>query len=74
MYALAIIATILGISIGLPVITHHLYKNAKEKREHEIAKIKYQKEIMELEMEKGKMDIKLLEEENKKLDRIINEN
>jgi hypothetical protein len=74
MLAIGIIATILGIAVGVPVITYYVYKNAKEKRGHEIEKIKYQKEIMELEIEKGNMNVKLLEEENKKLDKIINEN
>jgi hypothetical protein len=40
----------------------------------ELEKLKYQKEIAELEMEKEKTKIKLLEEENKKLDKIIYEN
>ena len=40
----------------------------------EISKIKMQKEILELEIEKQNNQLKLLEEENKKLDRIINNN
>jgi hypothetical protein len=74
MMAVLIIATILVISVGIPTITYYTYKNAKDKRVHEIEKLKYQKELMELEIQKGTMDIKFLEEENKKLDKIINEN
>jgi hypothetical protein len=59
--------------IGLPGIISFLsYKNRKNKIE--LDKIKYQKEILELEIEKEKIKLKSLEEENKKMDKIINEN
>jgi hypothetical protein len=35
--------------------------------------IKQQKELLEIEIEKEKMQLKKLEEENRKYDRIINE-
>lgn len=63
-----------SIFVGLPaVVLSFVYKNAKNKREKEIEKLKYQKEILELEERKQSGQLKLLEEENKKLDRIINE-
>jgi hypothetical protein len=65
---------ILSLFIGLPAIMFtFIHKNAKNKREKEIERLKYQKEILELEIEKENKQIKLLEEENKKLDKIINE-
>jgi Na+-translocating ferredoxin:NAD+ oxidoreductase RnfG subunit len=66
---------ILSLFVGLPaIILSFVYKNTKNKREKEIEKLKYQKEVLELEMEKENIHIKLLEEENKKLDKIINGN
>jgi hypothetical protein len=66
---------ILSLFVGLPAIVFtFIHKNVKNKREKEIEKLKYQKEILELEIEKENKQIRLLEEENKKLDRIINEN
>jgi cell shape-determining protein MreC len=65
---------ILSLLVGLPVIMFtFIHKNAKNKREKEIERLKYQKEILELEIEKENKHIKSLEEENKKLDKIINE-
>jgi hypothetical protein len=67
------IIAILSLFVGFPAIVFtFLHKNAKNKRE--IEKLKYQKEILELEIEKENKQIKLLEEENKKLDKIINGN
>ena len=66
--------SVLSLFVGLPAILFtFIHKNAKNKREKEIEKLKYQKEILELEIEKENKQIKLLEEENKKLDRIIYE-
>ncbi|MDR0718189.1 MAG: hypothetical protein LBF78_01035 [Treponema sp.] len=63
---------ILSVFVGLPVIVFtFIHKNTRNKREKEIEKLKYQKEILELEIEKENKQIKLLEEENKKLDKII---
>jgi hypothetical protein len=65
---------ILSVFVGLPAIVFtFIHKNMKSKRENEIEKLKYQKEILELEIEKENKQIKLLEEENKKLDKIIYE-
>jgi hypothetical protein len=65
---------ILSIFVGLPAIVFtFIHRITKNKREKEIEKLKYQKEILELEIEKENKQIKLLEEENKKLDKIIYE-
>jgi hypothetical protein len=47
------------------------YKGIKQK--NKIKELELQKEILELEAEKDNIKIKLLEEENKKYNRIINE-
>jgi len=66
---------VLSLFVGLPaIVLPFIYKNTKNKREKEIEKLKYQKEILELGAQKQNNQIKLLQEENKKLDRIINEN
>ena len=41
--------------------------------QQEVSKLKIQKEILELELQKQNNQIKLLEEESKKYDKIINE-
>jgi hypothetical protein len=65
---------ILSLFVGLPAILFtFIHKNTKNKREKEIEKLKYQKEVLELEIEKENRQIRLLEEENKKLDKIIYE-
>jgi hypothetical protein len=65
---------ILSIFVGLPAIAlTFAYRNVKNKREKEVEKLKYQKELLELEIAKEDKQIKLLEEENKKLDKIIYE-
>jgi hypothetical protein len=65
---------ILSLFVGLPALLFtFIHKNTKNKREKEIEKLKYQKEILELEIEKENRQIRLLEEENKKLDKIIYE-
>jgi hypothetical protein len=51
------------------IIFSFIYFSKKQK--NEVEKLKYRKEILELEIEKDKMKIKLLEEENKNLDKII---
>jgi aminopeptidase C len=66
------ILSILSIFVVLPgMIFTFAYKNKKNK--HELKKLEYEKEILQLEIEKDNLRIRLLEEENKKLDRIINE-
>jgi cell shape-determining protein MreC len=68
------IIAIVALFIILPkTIVSFIGKNIKQKREVELEKIKYQKEILELEIQKQNNQIKLLEEENKKYDRIIND-
>jgi large-conductance mechanosensitive channel len=42
-----------------------------KKHEEDTKKLQIQKEILELEVEKQRDHLKLLEEENKKLDRVI---
>ena len=44
------------------------------KGQQDVIKLKMQKEILELELQKQTNQIKLLEEEGKKYDKIINEN
>jgi hypothetical protein len=64
---------ILSIFVILPgMILTFAYRNKKNK--NELKKLEYEREIMQLEIEKDNLRIKLLEEENKKLDKIINEN
>ena len=65
-----IIIVILSIVAIVGIVSYT--DNLKNKRKIELEKMKYQKEILELEIEKQNSQIKLLEEENKKLDRIIN--
>ncbi|MDR1073194.1 MAG: hypothetical protein LBL45_05910 [Treponema sp.] len=66
---------VLSLFVGLPAIAFtFMHKNIKNKGEKEIEKLKYQKEILELEVERENKQIRLLEEENKELDRIIYEN
>jgi transcriptional regulator of NAD metabolism len=67
--------TIFSLAVGLPaVILGFIYLNNRNKREKEVEKLKYQKEVFELEIDRDNTHIKLLEEENKKLDYIINMN
>jgi hypothetical protein len=64
---------ILSIFVILPgMILTFAYRNKKNK--NELKKLEYEREILQLEMEKDNLRIKLLEEENKKLDKIINDN
>ncbi|GHV87092.1 hypothetical protein AGMMS50255_3880 [Spirochaetia bacterium] len=66
------IIAIVALFIVLPrTILSFVSKNVKHKRETEVEKLKYQKEILELEIEKENLHIKSLEAENKNLDRII---
>ena len=66
------ILAVIGLFIVLPTtILDFIRKNNAQKRETELKKLEYQKAILELELEKQRNDLKLLEEENKKYDRII---
>ena len=65
---------IIGIFIVLPkTLFRFIGDQARHKRETEMKKLQYQKEILELELEKQRNQIKLLEEENRKYDKIIGE-
>jgi len=67
------IIAIVAIFVILPqAIIKAVQKNSMHKRQIELEKLKYQKEIIELEIEKQNTEIKFLEEENKKYDKIIN--
>jgi hypothetical protein len=57
--------------LGIPsVVLFFIYKLVKDMKEKD--KIKQKKKILELEVEKQRNQIRLLEEENKKYDNIIN--
>jgi hypothetical protein len=65
------IIAILSLFVALPgMVFTFAYKSRKNKTE--LKRMEYQKEILRLELEKENTQLKLLEEENKKLDRIIN--
>ena len=65
------VIAIVALFMVMPAILFSfLYKVKKNK--HEVEKLKYQKEILELEMKKDEIKMILLEEENRKLDKIIN--
>jgi hypothetical protein len=53
------------------VVLTFVYKYKSKIGELEIKKIREQKEVMAMEIEKQKNQIKLLEEENRKYDQII---
>ena len=65
-----IIAIISTFVIAPAIVFGFIYKVTKNK--HDIKELQYKKEILELELEKQNNQIKLLEEENKKYDKIIN--
>ncbi|MDR0784557.1 MAG: hypothetical protein LBE74_01565 [Treponema sp.] len=65
--ALIIVAGVLG-TVGIALS----FVNKWIKNDHEIEKLKLQKETAELEMKQMEMKIKLLETEDKKYDKIIN--
>jgi hypothetical protein len=67
------VMAIIALFIILPkTVLSFISKNNAQKTEIELKKLEYQKAIMELELEKQRNQIKLLEEENKKYDNIIN--
>jgi hypothetical protein len=67
--AIMITAMILGFAGFVLLLVNKWVKN-----DHEIEKLKLQKETAKLEIEQMGMKMKLLEEENRKYDKIINEN
>jgi len=65
------VIAILSSLIGIPVIVFgFIYLNIKSKRAIEMMRIK--KEMLELEIEKERINVRMLEAENIKYDRIIN--
>jgi len=67
------IIAILSIFIGLPsIIFGFIYLNRKEK--NRISILEYQRQISELELKREEAKIRLIEEENRKYDRIIESN
>ena len=66
------ILAVIALLVILPTsIIGAIRKDIRHKREIELQKLKFQKEMLELDIEKQRNEIKLLEEENKKLDNII---
>jgi cell shape-determining protein MreC len=60
------------VALSIPIVAITLsYKQKTQK--NRIRELELQKEILELEIEKQNSKVKLLEEENKKYDKIINE-
>jgi hypothetical protein len=60
------------VALSIPIVAITLsYKQKAQK--NKIRELELQKEILELEIEKQNGKVKLLEEENKKLDKMINE-
>jgi predicted thioesterase len=63
---------IISLFVGLPItILSFINKFKENKNKAEIEKMKYQKEILELEIEKENITLKRLEAENKKYDEIL---
>ena len=68
------ILAVVAIFVILPkTILDFIGKTVKHKRETELEKIRYQKEILELEVAKQNNRLRLLEAENRKYDAIIGE-
>ncbi|MDR2535088.1 MAG: hypothetical protein LBD29_03540 [Treponema sp.] len=60
------------VALSIPIVAIVLsYKQKIEK--HKIRELELHKEILELEIEKQNGKVRLLEEENKKYDKIIND-
>jgi hypothetical protein len=60
------------VALSIPIVAITLsYKQKAQK--NKIRELELQKEILELEIEKQNGKVKLLEEENKKLDKMINQ-
>ena len=70
MLPIAGLVPVIALSIaGLAIVLSYMQKSQKTR----IRELELQKEILQLEVEKQNASIKLLEEENKKYDRIINQ-
>ncbi|MDR0557476.1 MAG: hypothetical protein LBG43_06370 [Treponema sp.] len=59
------------VALSIPILAISLSYREKT-QENKIKEMELQKEILELEIEKQRGDIKLLEEESKKYDAVIN--
>ena len=59
------------VALSIPILAISLSYRQKTQR-NKIKELELQKEILELEIKKQNGKVKLLEEENKKLDKIIN--
>jgi Na+-translocating ferredoxin:NAD+ oxidoreductase RnfG subunit len=71
MESLIEIIAVLSVFVLAPgIVFGFVYKNKKNKID--LQKMQYQKEILELELEKERTQLKLLEAENTKYDNIIN--
>ena len=68
-WMIGLIIPVLALSIPLSAI--YLY-HVRKTQDNRIREMELQKEILQLELEKQNSKIRLLEEENKKLDRVIN--
>lgn len=61
------------VALSIPIVAITLSYRQKTQK-NKIRELELRKEILELEIERQNSDVKLLEEENKKLDKIINLN
>jgi hypothetical protein len=61
------------VALAIPIVAIVL-SHKRKTQDNRIRELKLQKEILELEVEKQNGKVKLLEEENKKYDKIIFEN
>jgi len=68
-WIIGLIVPVLALSI--PLLAIYLY-HVRKTQNIRIKELELRKEILQLELEKQDSRIKLLEEENKKLDKIIN--
>jgi len=60
------------VALSIPIVAISLSYRQKSQR-NKLKELELQKEILQLEIDKQNINIKLLAEENKKLDKIINE-
>jgi hypothetical protein len=61
------------VALAIPIVAIVL-SHKRKTQDNKIKELELQKEILELEVEKQNGKVKLLEEENKKYDKIIYEN
>jgi hypothetical protein len=67
---LTAIISVLSVFIGAPLIVFgFIYLNKRNR--HDAEMMRYKRDIMEIELEKEKVHLGLIEAENKKYDRII---